>query len=647
MIIRLRSPDGQARITLSNDHSLNTIKHLVAKAFNYSADENGISLFLDPAGKQPVTQTYLASIKHGDMLFVKVESSAMDVDDEQQHDIRDEQSAMKTATTAKTGSRISPALVKQDPMDDFLEKQEGTIKRGHSSFCRHGPSGMCDQCTPLEPYDAKYLEENKIKHMSFHAYLRRACDQNKTAPVTSSAFIAPLDEPSFKVVEPCPSRTHGPYPQGICTKCQPSAVTLTGQEFRMVDHVEFSAPHIVERFISFWRQTGCQRFGLLYGRYEPYSEVPLGVKAVVEAIYEPPQDSAPDAIQLTLPNPQASTVDGCVRRLGLKLVGMIYTDLMDDGSNQGTVVCKRHAGSFFLSSAEVLFSAEYQSQHPTISKYSSSVPPPPVHSALSTKPTTRAQQPQFGSRFVTVVVSGNAEGGIDLSCYQVSNVGCAMARDGVIEASVEPGMMRVKASTGEQYVPEVFYKHKNEYGIMVKEAAKPTFPVEYVLVTLSHGFVTESTPLFRAAKPFPISNRQVATDEPHPSLSALKSHLSSASLFNELSDFHLSLFLAESGILDEQDLARQAYVAVLGAGAGKAEAEQKLAELVASGGWQTLMVLANENVSSESGSGSSRGIGDGSASKATRIRDPWTCRHCTFVNIGGDSCEVCGLPADG
>ena len=95
--------------------------------------------------------------------------------------------------------------------------------------CRHGPSGMCDQCTPLEPYDAKYLEENKIKHMSFHAYLRRACDQNKTAPVTSSAFIAPLDEPSFKVVEPCPSRTHGPYPQGICTKCQPSAVTLTGQ----------------------------------------------------------------------------------------------------------------------------------------------------------------------------------------------------------------------------------------------------------------------------------------------------------------------------------------------------------------------------------------------------------------------------------
>jgi nuclear protein localization family protein 4 len=82
---------------------------------------------------------------------------------------------------------------------------------------------------PLQPYDAKYLEENKIKHMSYHAYLRQVCNANKTAPVTSPAFIPPLDEPDLKVVTPCPSKSHGPFPEGICTKCQPSAVTLQSQ----------------------------------------------------------------------------------------------------------------------------------------------------------------------------------------------------------------------------------------------------------------------------------------------------------------------------------------------------------------------------------------------------------------------------------
>ena len=88
---------------------------------------------------------------------------------------------------------------------------------------------MCDYCMPLEPYDPKYIEQNKIKHMSFNSFLRQSCNMNKTAPVTSPAFLPPLDEPSFKLITPCPSKTHGPYPEGICTKCQPSAVTLQSQ----------------------------------------------------------------------------------------------------------------------------------------------------------------------------------------------------------------------------------------------------------------------------------------------------------------------------------------------------------------------------------------------------------------------------------
>ena len=53
----------------------------------------------------------------------------------------------------------------------------------------------------------------------------------------------------------------------------------------------FEDSKIVNRFIEGWRASGRQRVGYLYGRYIPLeeSEVPLGIRAEVAAIYEPPQ----------------------------------------------------------------------------------------------------------------------------------------------------------------------------------------------------------------------------------------------------------------------------------------------------------------------------------------------------------------------
>jgi nuclear protein localization family protein 4 len=236
----------------------------------------------------------------------------------------------------------------------------------------------------------------------------------------------------------------------------------------MVDHIEFSSASLIESFLNYWRSCGSQRFGYLYGRYEPYLDVPLGIKAVVEAIYEPPQQDHSDGIQLELPWQEETRISQVAEACGLVQVGMVFSDLIDDGTGTGSVVAKRHVDSYFLSSLECICAAEMQRRHPNISKQSVTG--------------------KFGSKFVTCVISGDTENNIEVKAYQVSDTLVALQEAEIVEPSRKPSVMRVKDSIPhERYVPEVFYKFKNEYNVVVKQSAKPTFPVEYLLVNVSYA----------------------------------------------------------------------------------------------------------------------------------------------------------------
>ncbi|KAG5513514.1 hypothetical protein PMAC_000946 [Pneumocystis sp. 'macacae'] len=549
MILRIRTKDGMQRI-----------RNIVEICQEQDLRKIEIS-------KNPYGEHFLASFLigrnmdelgfvHGDIIYINVRGNNKN----------DVSSAERLELSSSQKSCNVSKKVVQESVDDFLDMQDGKIPNTQNTLCKHGPKGMCEYCMPLDPYDLTYLKQNKIKHLSFHSYLRKI---SKTSSISDNVPL--LVEPFYGIKNNCQTG-HKPWPLGICTKCQPSAVTLQTQEFRMVDHVEFSDSSLIDIFLNYWRLSGHQRFGYLYGRYEPYDAVPLGIKAVVEAIYEPPQENEPNGISLVLPWNEENSVDEVAYLFGLKKIGMIFTDLTDDGSGKGTVICKRHVDSFFLSSLEVFFGATMQLKHKNATKWSKSG--------------------EFGSKFVTCVISANKEGGIDIFAYQVSNTAMALVDAKIIEPSIDPSIMLIRKEQ-DVYIPEMFFQKINQYKTQVQENAKSSFPIEYLLVTLTHGFPIKPASIFSSTSgTFLIENR--ASIGQVQNINALAERIKPVleqpygDAIKTLCDFHFLTYLWSLGILNKED-------GILLIKCIKEWQINDLYSLLETSGWQTLVAILRES----------------------------------------------------
>lgn len=605
LLLRVQSREGTRRIQSSESETTRRFLEKIKEEFELPQTIQW-SVYLErnktrkiPKGRQSLKSL---NIKHGDMVYL-VESVPTDNGEREMNE--------ETTDGARTSvpSSISNEAA-EDPIDIFLSKQDGLIYRDRDSqLCHHGPKSKCVHCLPLEPYDDTYLKNRDppIKHVSFHAYLKKL-----TQGQTKGKF-AVLEDISCKIKPGC--KEHPPWPDGICTKCQPSAITLKRQEYRHVDNIMFENPFLVERFLNYWRRTGRQRLGFLYGRYEHHKDVPLGIRAVVSAIYEPPQASTADSLEL-FEDPRAGKVDEIASKLGVRKIGWILTDLVAEDLKLGTVKHLRHSETYYMSAEECIMAADFQNKHPNICKLSN--------------------RNKFGSKFVTVIVTGHSEKQISFDGWQVSNQCMALVQDDILlPTKDEPGLGYVRESSSQQYVPDVFYKDKDSYGNEIILMARP-MPIEYVLIEVPAAFPKENQYTFSGGngEPFPIANREdLGEIQDFHSLSQYLSRQPRSNFLSALSDFHLLLFLATCDMLPLKDCIGTLLEAVKTSDGGLALDWSKSEE------WATVeeMIKTQDEVP--------EGMSSHENSVSGHKNSQWTCGHCTFINQSvNNACEMCGLP---
>ncbi|CAF1024302.1 unnamed protein product [Rotaria sordida] len=659
-ILRVQSSDGTKRVDINSQDTYKTIYQKVAQAFSLASIED-FTLYKEKNKQSSLGRTQnRTNFKHGDMIYLIAERENLFPTDTTASSSSSYGTLdFKSDTPTNGNSYASPKIgsfqtnnmgklntinntdIKEDDVDIQLDKMDGRIPRKRNpQLCHHNVHGKCLHCIPIEPYDEEFLKNRNppIKHMSFRAYIRKL----QSSAASDRTTFASLENISCSIKEKC-ATGHAPWPKGVCTKCQPNPVTLMRQPYRHVDNIMFENGNMVNRFLNYWRSSGHQRIGFLYGRYEVYDGVPLGVRAVVAAIYEPPQETSRDSVKLNLPDPHEALIDDLARRLNIRRIGWIFTDLVPDESKSGSGPVLHHRGnvnSYFLSAQECIMAGWLQNNHPNVCKYS--------------------PDGYFGSKFVTVVVTGDVSGQIHFEGYQVSNQCMALVKSKILLPTYDaPELGYVRETSSEQYVPDVYYKEKDSYNNEIMKIARP-LPLEYLIIDVPTGFPSSDAQIQSTFNddcktiktPFCVENRMQIGELQD--MNALASYLQQFSKTTNagittagtsqykatdiLADIHLLRYLAVNDIIsfsmDQLDPLLDSI---------RTNDLNGVETWMEGSDWQTIVQVLQTHSPSPTVTGNRPSYMDFEDQRdLTSSLSQWNCPRCTFINDGSSRiCEIC------
>ena len=410
LIIRVYSKSGRSRIELPVGASLADLKAAVEAKLRVSSAQQSFSK-VDETGpklgaKNDSAKLSALGVRNGDVLYLHAEAEIPTVQLNAKPVIVEEMPVLKSQNSTKEadvksdsqylrqcshgpGQRCINCLVKEEAKRKEESKDGEPAKEDLSWMCNHPKGVTCIKC----------LKNNfvaGIKHVSFEHYMADRKAKCEHPPEATCLGCLPPAEFSYKLKPGCPK--HKPYPQGVCNSCMPQTAVLTRQPYRHVDYVQLMCVPEITNFVRYWQESHHmqQRVGFLYGYYAEDPNYPEGVRAVVEAIYEPPQIGEMNGFQL-LNDPDKELADYIAGALDLESIGWLFTTINHDA---------------YLSSHEVQEAARLQQIH---------VVDHPAGCKVS--------------KYVTVVLKPQDDGNSMPEAYMISDQGQALERDGVFGES--------------------------------------------------------------------------------------------------------------------------------------------------------------------------------------------------------------------
>lgn len=353
--------------------------------------------------------------------------------------------AHKAQNDAKILGQLEPSTPQTGPKEEELP-------------CMHPPTAFCPKCIPTsslnDPNDPNRLVQidsvtgktkTKVNFIPFKKFLADSKPQCLTRhpPEQSCPLCLPPPFPSYAFKLNCDN--HRPYPAGQCTKCAPSNVNLRLQKYRHVDGITMSqlaSLHMYKAWCQEERREK-QRAWLLFGRVVDETaaeEDPYARRAIVSAIYQPPQQQFPENVEIDLDSPSCQNAIQFARSFfNSRPIGwMIMT-------NELPRDIAKYGGKALIQSAHLAHSAAYQWRFSKVLKVG-------ANKAVEDDKDLDSYRM---SEFVTVLLEQSDS--IEPQAYMLSDQGMCMGRDGALIPSQKDPYLLEAPTAQKLPVPSIIY----------------------------------------------------------------------------------------------------------------------------------------------------------------------------------------------